>query len=254
MVGYNMVMPRTDVTVATLDGTCAASLHTPADAGTWPGVIMYPDAGGVRETFRAMADHLAEVGYAVLLPDVYYRVGGYEPFAIDSVFSDPVERRRLMDLASTLTPGMSVRDADAFVDALLARAEVTPGPVGTVGYCMGGRISLIVAGHFGDRIGAAASIHGGRLAVADDPDSPHHRAAHLSAEVYVGAASDDESFDAEQEDTLRRTFDGAGVRYRVETYPALHGFAVPDNPTYDESSATAHWRALAELYATTLSR
>ena len=215
---------------------------------------MYPDAGGVRETFRAMADHLAEVGYVVLLPDVYYRVGGYEPFALDTVFSDPVERRRLMDLASTLTPAMSVRDADAHLDTLLARAEVTPGPVGTVGYCMGGRTSLIVAGHLGDRIGAAASIHGGRLAVADDPDSPHHRAAQLSAQVYVGAASDDDSFDAEQEDTLRQAFDSAGVRYHLEIYPALHGFAVPDNPTYDAPAATAHWHALTEFYATALTR
>jgi carboxymethylenebutenolidase len=201
-----------------------------------------------------MGDHLAAHGYVVVVPDVYYRVGGYEPFAIDTVFSDPVERQRLMDLARTLTPAMFVRDARALVDALATRTDVAPGPVGTVGYCMGGRTSLIVAGHLGDRIGAAASIHGGGLAVHDDPDSPHHRAAQISAEVYVGAASDDASFDADQEDTLRRALGTAGVHYRLDTYPARHGFAVPDNPTHDEPAAETHWKALTELFATALVR
>ncbi|MDT7771713.1 MAG: carboxymethylenebutenolidase, partial [Pseudonocardiales bacterium] len=73
-------MSRTDVTVPTEDGACAATLHTPSGGGSRPAVILYPDAGGVRETFSAMADRLAGLGYAVLLPDVYYRSGGYAPF------------------------------------------------------------------------------------------------------------------------------------------------------------------------------
>lgn len=245
-------MTRTDVAVVTDDGRCVASLHTPGGGGRYPGVIVYPDAGGARETFRTMGDHLAELGFVALVPDVYYRNEGYEPFAIATVFSDPTERRRLMTLAGTLTPAMAVRDAHSFVDALTARPEVHAAPVGTVGYCMGGRTSLIVAGHLGDRIGAAASFHGGGLGVDGDPDSPHHRAPFVRAEVYVGAASDDDSFDAVQEDTLRRAFDSAGVHYRIETYPALHGFAVADNPTYDEAAAGAHWQALVEFFTTSL--
>ena len=247
-------MARTELTVAAADGSCVVSLHVPAGVEKHPGVVLYPDAGGARETFCAMGDRLAALGYVVLVPDVYYRVGGYEPFAIDTVFSDPVERGRLMDLAGTLTPAMSVRDADTFVDALTGRPEVTPGPVGTVGYCMGGRTSLIVAGYLGERVGACASIHGGGLGVVDDPDSPHCRAAFIGAPVYVGAARDDDSFDAEQKDTLCRAFDTAGVDYRIETFPALHGFAVTDNPTYDQGAADAHWHALAEFYASSLGR
>ena len=67
-----------DVTVSAPDGECPASLHLPEGKGPWPAVILYPDAGGVRETFRAMADRLSGLGYAVLLPDVYYRAGGFE--------------------------------------------------------------------------------------------------------------------------------------------------------------------------------
>ena len=103
-------------------------------------------------------------------------------------------------------------------------------------------------------MGACASIHGGGLGVVDDPASPHYRAAFIGAPVYVGAARDDDSFDAEQKDTLCRAFDTAGVDYRIETFPALHGFAVTDNPTYDQGAAAAHWHALAEFYAASLGR
>src|SRR5882672_6265191 len=102
-------MPRTDVTVRTEDGACGATLHTPSSGGSWPAVILYPDAGGVRETFGAMADRLAGLGYAVLLPDTFYRTGGYAPFDLATVFSDPAERERLMSLAASVTPEMMVR-------------------------------------------------------------------------------------------------------------------------------------------------
>ena len=61
-------MSQRDVLITTPDGTCDASLHTPSGAGPCPAVIMYPDAGGARDTFRAMAQRLADLGYAVLLP------------------------------------------------------------------------------------------------------------------------------------------------------------------------------------------
>ena len=215
-------------------------------------MIMYPDAGGARETFRQMGDRLAALGYVVLVPDIYYRLGGFEPFSMETVFTDSGERKRLMTLVGSLTAAMSVRDAGAFADFLSARPEVTDGPIGTTGYCMGGRISLTVAGHLGERVGAAASFHGGRLAVADDPDSPHHVASRIRATVYVGGAANDASFDDDQEARLRAAFDDSGVQYTIETYPGAHGFAVPDNPPYDEACAERHWQALTNLYAATL--
>ncbi len=96
-------MSLIDVTVPTPDGAADASLHTPAGPGPWPAVIMYPDAGGTRDVFRQMGDRLATDGYAVLVPDIYYRAGGYEPFSMATVFSDPDERQRLGALAGSLT-------------------------------------------------------------------------------------------------------------------------------------------------------
>jgi carboxymethylenebutenolidase len=243
-------MPRTDVIVRTQDGDCAATLHTP-DGDAHPAVIMYADAIGVRETFAAMADRLAALGYTVLLPDLYYR-DEYEPFDVATVFGDPEERARLGALAGSLTAERIVADAGAFLLFLDGRSEVSGSVVGTTGYCMGGRQSLLAAAHHPDRVAAAASFHGGNLAGADDEDSPYLFADSIRATVLVAAAQDDASFPAEQFDRLAQAFVAAGVRHSIETYPAEHGFAVPDNGTYDEAAAERHWQALATLYGDTL--
>jgi carboxymethylenebutenolidase len=245
-------MSQRDVQVCTPDGASPASLHIPDGGDQWPAVILYPDAGGLRDTLRQMGEQLAGLGYLTLIPDVYYRNGAWAPFSMSTVFRDPAERERLMSLVHSVTADMAVRDAGAYIDYLLSLPETIGSSVGTTGYCMGGRLSLIVAGHLGAKVAAAASFHGGDIAAADDPDSPHRRAASISATVYVGGATDDAAFPAEQRDRLRAALTDAGVRHTIETYPAAHGFAVADTPTYDPAAARTHWDALAHLYSTTL--
>lgn len=245
-------MPQRDVSIATADGTCDARLHTPSGAGPWPAVIMYPDAGGVRGTFHQMAQRLADLGYAVLLPNLYYRQGAYEPFDVRTVFSDPGERARLMELATSVTEEMAARDTEALLAFLAEQPEVTPGTkVGTTGYCMGGSFALTAAGRYPDRVGAAASFHGGQIA-STAPDSPHTLAGSMQATVYIAGAENDASFDDEQFARMSAALTEAGVDHSLVTYPAAHGFAVPDNPTYDEAAAARHWQALEQLYASTL--
>lgn len=245
-------MASEDVLIPTRDGTCRASFSVPDGSGPWPAVIMFPDAGGMRDTFRQMGARLSGLGFAVLVPDPYYRAGDYEPFSMDTAFTDPAERERMMGLARSLTTDQFVSDARGYIDFLASRPEVVDGPVGTTGYCMGGRMSLTVAGYLAEQIGAAASFHGGRLALADDPDAVDRRAAHVAATVLIAAAENDASFDADQEARLRKAYDEAGVDYTLETYPALHGFAVPDNGTYDEAAAERHWAAMEQLFKTAL--
>lgn len=241
-------MPRQDVEVRTADGVAKATLHVPDGDGPWPGVLVFPDAGGARETFVEFGDRVAGLGYVALVPDVYYRAGEWAPFDMATAFTDQAERTRLGGLMMSLTSERVIADAGAYTDFLLARPEVTGSAIGTTGYCMGGRMSLIAAGGLGTRIAAAASFHGGRLAVADDPASPHLAADHIAATVYVAGAKDDNSFTAEQADLLKDALTLAGVDNTVEFYPAHHGFAVPDNPTYDADAATRHWQALEHLY------
>jgi carboxymethylenebutenolidase len=244
-------MTRRDVSIPTPDGSCDASLHTAEGPGPWPAVIMFTDAGGVRPTFHDMAQQLADLGYAVLLPNVYYRLGGFEPFDMRTVFGDPAERARLMALVGTVDKDSAARDTGAMLDFLEAQPEVAGSKVGTTGYCMGGGLSLTAAGRFPDRVGAAASFHGGRIAT-DAPDSPHLLADSMKATVYVAGAEHDASFDDAQRERLSSALTAAGVHHTLVTYPAAHGFAVPDNPTYDERAAARHWQALADLYSSAL--
>jgi carboxymethylenebutenolidase len=245
-------MPRVEVTVATPDGDCPATLHIPADGGAAPAVILYPDAAGVRETFRAMADRLAASGFTVLLPDVYHRQGDWRPFEAATVFADPPERERLMSMSRSVTAEMTDRDAGAFLDFLARRPEVAGTAVGTVGYCMGGRAALVVAGRHPDRVTAAASIHGGRLADPDDPDSPYRLAGRMRAAVLVAMAHDDPAFPPEQVHRLRSALQEAGGTFAMDDYGAAHGFAVPDNPTYDRTADARHREAVAALFASAL--
>jgi carboxymethylenebutenolidase len=245
-------MARVDVRISAPDGTCPASLHVPEGDGPWPGVLLFPDAGGARETMRVMADRLAGMGYVTLVPDLYYREGAWTPFDVATMFTDPGERARLSEYMGSLTRERIVSDTGAYLDFLLARPEVGGAAAGTTGYCMGGRLSLIAAGAHPERVAAAASFHGGRIAVEDDPESPHLAADRITATVYVAGAEDDGSFTPAQAKLLDTALAKAGVRHTVEFYPAQHGFAVPDNPTYDASAEERHWRALETLYGSAL--
>jgi carboxymethylenebutenolidase len=142
-------------------------------------------------------------------------------------------------------------DTRAFLDYLAAQPEVTPGPVGTTGYCMGGFMALTAAGTYPDRIAAAASYHGGRLAT-DEPDSPHRLAPHMRSRVYVAGAIDDQSFPDDMKARLDDALTTAGVDHIIETYPAKHGWVFRDIPVYDEASAERHWQTLVALMNETL--
>ena len=213
---------------------------------------MYCDAGGVRETFLAMADRMSALGYATLLPNVYYRHGPYRPFDLSTAFTDPSERERLMTMARSVTAQMMAVDAGAFLGFLAERPEVTGPGVGTTGYCMGGRAALLAAAHHPERVAAAVSVHGGRLAPADDPESPGRYADRMRATIHVAAAENDASCPPDQLERLEKQLAEAGVPHTIETYPAAHGFAVPDNPTYDPVADERHWAMLERLYASTL--
>lgn len=242
---------RSDVTVTTPDGLCPAVVITPDGEGSWPAVIIFMDAGGVRPGLVQMAEQLADMGYVAFLPEMYYRHGDYEAFDVETVFTDAAQRNRMMSMAASVTKEMAAVDAGAFVDFLSHHPQVAGTTFGATGYCMGGGLSLTAAAHHPDRIVAAASFHGGHL-VNDAQDSPHLVVGNIAGRVYVAAAENDPSFTPEQAAVLEDALTDGGVDHTIETYPALHGFAVPDNSTYDAAAAARHWRALGDLYGATL--
>jgi carboxymethylenebutenolidase len=246
-------MPRLDVSITTRDGICPASVFTPSDSsGPWPAVIFFMDGLGIRPVMWEMGQRLADGGYLVLLPDLYYRLGAYPPMNPALVLSDPNARAELMKYVSSLTRDRKVSDAAAFIDFLSSRPDVKGDRFGATGYCMGGNTSLTAAGAFPDRFAAAASFHGGNLA-GDQPDSPHLFLNKMTGRVYVAGAIEDAHFPEEQKERLEQVLTEAGVDHLIETYPgAHHGFAVPDLPVFNPAAAERHWRALFGLFHETL--
>lgn len=245
-------MPGTEVAIKTRDGVCPASLFTPAGAkGPWPAVVFFMDGLGIRPVMWEMGQRLADGGYIVLLPDLYYRLGSYPPMVPAEVLADPKRREELMKFVGSLDRDRKIADAGAYIEFLSSRPEVKGGRFGVTGYCMGGNVSLTAAGAYPDRFAAAASFHGGNLA-SDKPDSPHLFLGKMTGRVYIAGAIEDASFPEEQKSRLEQTLSEARVDHLIETYPARHGFAVPDLPVFDPAAAERHWVALFGLFRETL--
>ncbi|APR85691.1 Dienelactone hydrolase [Minicystis rosea] len=236
------------VEVRTDDGVAPAWIHRPERPGEFPGVIFYPDAGSVRPAMHEMAGRLAELGYVVLLPHIFYRAGDYAPFDVATVFSVPSERERLMAIVRAHDTKSAMRDAASYLRTLHAQRGVRRGPVASMGYCIGGRLAFTTAVTYPKDIAAAASIHGGGIAT-DAPDSPHREADKVEARLYFAISDNDGSCTPEQQGMLVTALAKAHVRFTVDHFRAAHGFAVSDIPVYDKEAAETHWRRIEELFA-----
>ena len=246
-------MARTQVAIPTPDGDARALVFTPEGAGPWPAVIFFMDAPAIRPALFEMCERLAGHGYYVLLPDMFWRVGPYEPINLKEAMASEEARRAIFGkFMSSTNPEKSTRDTGAFLEWLGHQPQAKADKVGCTGYCMGGSHALRAAGNFPDTIVAAAAFHGGRLAT-DDPDSPHLLAPRMRAKVYVAGADEDAGFPPEQADRLRDALTTSGVDNRVEIYAgARHGYAPPDMPVYDRDASERHWRELVALLDETL--
>ncbi|MFE2374404.1 dienelactone hydrolase family protein [Streptomyces sp. NPDC059398] len=243
------------VEIPTQDGTADAYFVHPDDDGRHPAVLLYQDAFGPRPALNAMADRLAAEGYAVLVPNVFYRQGPAPvvplPEHIDHDNRGPLIAG-VMPLMQGLTPDLVVSDAHAYLGWLADCPQATDGPVGITGYCMGARLALYTAGSYPDRVAALGGFHGGRLAT-DQPDSPHLAAATMTAEVYFGHADQDASMPPEQQELLEKTLTEAGVTHRCEVYQgAGHGYTQSDTSDFDSEATERHWTALLDLFGRTL--
>lgn len=247
-------MQSSAVDVKTPDGSADAYLTRPDGDADLPGVLFVMDAYGVRPTIEQMADRIADQGYVVLAPNVFYRAGR-SPVLPMPDHTDPESHRAFMSsvrpLFRELTPEVIARDSAAYLDFLSGRAT---GPFGITGYCMGGRFGWRVAAAHPDRVAALGSFHGGGF-VTDAPDSPHLSADRIKAELYLGHADQDAGMTPEQIAALERALDDAGVTYKSELYQgARHGYTMADTAVYDEAAAERHYRELFALFERTLDR
>src|SRR5205809_6263569 len=252
---------ETDVTIKMPDGTCdAAFIHPPS--GSHPGVLIWPDAFGLRPAMRDIGKRIAAEGYSVLVPNPFYRVAKAPVFDNPSSFDfqNQADMAKLKPLeASVNAPGAAEKDAVAYIAFLDAQSQINKAKkIGTQGYCMGGPLVVKTAAALPDRIGAGASFHGGGL-VTDKPDSPHLLAPKIKARMYFGVASNDDMRQPDAKDKLKEAFAAAKVPAEIEVYPkAQHGWCVPDMPVqsgmpiYSKPDAERAWGKLVALYKTAL--
>jgi carboxymethylenebutenolidase len=242
------------IEIKTRDGSCPSYVYRPSAGAPWPAVLVFMDGLGIRPAMLEIGERLAAHGYFVLLPDLFYRSGPYEPMDPHTVFTDPEKRRILMEKFFALaTQANIMSDTRAFLDHLAAQSDVKRAGIGTTGYCMGGLMSLTAAGTYPDRILATASYHGGRLAT-DAPESPHLLAPKIRARVYIAGAIDDQSFPDDMKERLEEALTKAGVDHKIETYQAKHGWVLRDTPVYDAAAAERHWQTMLALFEATLGR
>jgi carboxymethylenebutenolidase len=240
------------VDVETADGVANAYLAQPSHDGDHPGVLFLIDAYGLRPRIEEMAGRIAQHGYVVLAPNVFYR-SGRDPIPELPDLSDPDTRmsfwQGLRPIIDELTPERINADGAAYLGYL---NQFAPGPLGITGYCMGGRLGWRMAAADPDRVAALGGFHVGGL-VTEEPDSPHRSAGELRAELYLGFADEDPSMSAEQIETLKQALDEARVRYRAEVYEgAMHGYTMSDTPAYNEAAAERHFRELFSLLERTV--
>jgi meso-butanediol dehydrogenase / (S,S)-butanediol dehydrogenase / diacetyl reductase len=247
-------LPRAEVTqtqinIQTEDGVADAYIVRPKGKGPWPGVVLYTDIMGVRPVFLAMARRLANAGFVVLLPNLFYRVA--RPFDPALSVKHSADFARLMTLGQTLNRTLVESDARAYAAALRADRSVAKGPLGCVGYCMTGAFAVWSAAAVPDQFGAVASFHGGHLSTPA-PDSPDQMAARARARFYFGFAETDAFMTPEAIARLRARLEASGTPYEAEIYPgSYHGFAIPD-ASYNREASELHWRRLTAFLKQTL--
>lgn len=240
------------VEVRTQDGMPEAVLYRHEDGERRPGIVYYTDIGGIRPASLGMAGRLAEKGYTVLVPNVFYRTGRPPLWEFKPTPGDERMMKRVAELGGPLTPEAMERDASSYVDFLALRDFVREGPMAVVGYCFTGAMAMRTAAARSDRIAAAASFHGGKL-FTDAPTSPHLVLPRVKAQLYFGHAVQDKTMPQEAIEQLDRALQAWGGRYESEVYEgAYHSWTVPDSPVYNQPHAERAFEKLTSLMAGTL--
>ena len=253
----NMSVVEQEVSIKTPDGTCDAVFIHPS-AGAHPGVLVWPDAFGLRPSMRDIGKRIAADGYSVLVPNPFYRTAKAPVFDDPSSFdfSNQDDRAKLQGFMGPLNaPGNAEKDAAAYIAWLDEQPQVDKSKkIGTQGYCMGGPLVVKTAATVPGRVGAGASFHGGGL-VTDQPTSPHLLAPKIKASMYFGIAANDDMRQPDAKEKLREAFAAAHVPAEIEVYHSNHGWCVPDmpngpdgKPIYNKPDAERAWAKLEALY------
>jgi carboxymethylenebutenolidase len=236
------------INIPTRAGSVDTFICHPERRGPWPGVLFFMDAPGIREELYDMVRRIATVGYYVILPNLFYRYGHRTTCGPKATDESSEDFKRMIELMLSVTSSMVVEDTGALLDFLERQHPVKKGPLGCVGYCMGGGFAVTAAASYSERFGAAASFHGVPLVTAQ-PDSPHRVVGKIKAQAYFCFGELDRLVPEKDVDTFQAALENTLVRYELEVYEGVdHGFVFPQRAAYQKASAEKHWERLFELF------
>jgi carboxymethylenebutenolidase len=243
------------VDIPTAAGSMDAFVTYPEAPQRYPAVLILMDIWGLREELFDVARRIATCGYYCILPNTYYRQGKVrfeyrnDKGQMKSIETLPHDvQESLRDHMRALTDAMVVEDSRFILD-FLADEPAHTGTVGILGYCMGGRHALAVAGNCPAQFRATASLHGTRL-VTPGPDSVHRLAENFRGEIYCGFAEHDSLAPPATIEALATALkDQPGLRYDYEVHAGTdHGYSLPDRDIFHKRAANRDWELIFSMF------
>jgi carboxymethylenebutenolidase len=234
----NAEVTTTDLKLKSGDTEFRAVLAMPEGPGPFPAVLVIQEWWGLNDWIIDDAKHFAAHGYVAIAPDLYH----------GEKTDNPSVATQLM---KGLPQDRALRDMKACVDELAKNPKVIKDKIGSIGWCMGGGLSLSAA--LGDPRIQACVICYGRSASTADTLKP------LQASVLGIFGEQDQGIPVGSVRQLEQALKAAGKTVEgVHIYPAGHGFMRPDNgpgkpnPAYNEAAAKDAWKQIDAFFAKTL--
>ena len=236
------------------DGVSDSVFFHPEGEGSWPGILYLIDIGGIRDANRESAAQLAQQGFAVLMPNIFYRTGRAPLLPSIRSLDDDGRKKRMAELSGPLTPEAIERDCSTYIDALTSQSSTQKNMVGVAGYCFSGKMAMFAAAARPDKVAAVASFHGGGL-YTDSPTSPHLALPRIKARLYFAHADQDRSMNEESIAKFEQALVRWGGKYGSETYKgAFHSWTSFDSPVYNPSAAERAFNKLIQFLQQTIGR
>jgi len=247
-----MDVEETTINASTGDGEMAVVITKPIEQTTgdnsWPVVVLFIDAPGLRPATREYMARLAGHGYHVITPDLHHRHGRLLSYEPKTMAGDPEARPTMMNWIASMTDDQIQYDAE---QALSAAGVSNETPYGVIGFCLGARAVYRSMERNPDRVRCGAGWHPSFL-VDDEPDSPHLSAAQLDRPLYLGIG------DADQVQSIamhQKFLDAVADVDHVEVAifaGADHGFSWPGYPNFHAEAAETSWSKTLAILESTL--
>ncbi len=215
-------MSGMEITIKADDGGEFMGYLATPESGSGPGVVVIQEIFGVNDVMRGITDGYAEAGYIALCPDIFWR---QEP-GIQLTDQSEEEWARAFELFNGFDLDKGVQDLDSTIETLRG-LDGCSGKVGTVGFCLGGRLTYLTATR--TKADAAVGYYGVMLT--------EHLDENINVPLILHVATEDEFVPKEQQAEVHAALDGNDMVTIYDYVGQDHAFARVGGKHYDQASA-----------------